>query len=109
LRAAGVSLWLDTSGLDAAALWGEQIVNAFSRGDSADNLKAIVRALQRLGVKVAPLSQEVKPAAPPVQADTRVSGEAAAGAERGALAVLPFDNISPDRRPTTSAPGSPRN
>ena len=157
LRAAGVSLWLDTSGLDAAALWGEQIVNAlesakvlllmvtesavesknvarevmlvserngnilpvhleptpippslkyqlagiqhvesFSRGDSAESLKAIVRALQRLGVKVEPVSAELKPAGPAVQADARVSGEPAAGAERGALAVLPFDNISPD-------------
>jgi len=157
LRAAGVSLWLDTSGLDAAALWGEQIVNAlesakvlllmvtesavesknvarevmlvserngnilpvhleptpippslkyqlagiqhvesFSRGDSAESLKAIVRALQRLGVKVEPVSAELKPAGPAVQADARVSGEPAADAERGALAVLPFDNISPD-------------
>ena len=165
LRAAGVSLWLDTSGLDAAALWGEQIVNAlesakvlllfvtesavesknvarevmliserngnilpvhleptqippslkyqlagiqhvecFSRDDSADGLKAIVRALQRLGVKVAPPSAEVRPAAQPVQADARASASAsasasaepAAGVERGALAVLPFDNISPD-------------
>ena len=157
LRAAGVSLWLDTSGLDAAALWGEQIVNAlesakvlllmvtesavesknvarevmlvserngnilpvhleptaippslkyqlagiqhvesFSRGDSAESLKAIIRALQRLGVRVAPVSAEVKPAVPAQQADARVSGEPSAGAERGALAVLPFDNISPD-------------
>jgi adenylate cyclase len=164
LRAAGVSLWLDTSGLDAAALWGEQIVNAlesakvlllmvtgsavesknvarevmlvserngnilpvhleptqipstlkyqlagiqhvecFSRDDSADSLKAIVRALQRLGVKVAAGSPEVKPAAPATpaaQADARASAKASAeptaGVERGALAVLPFDNISPD-------------
>jgi adenylate cyclase len=157
LRAAGVSLWLDTSGIDAATLWGEQIVNAlesakvlllmvtesavesknvarevmlvserngnilpvhleptqippslkyqlagiqhvecFSRGDSADGLKAIVRALQRLGVKVAPLSREGNAALPAVQADARISGEPEAGAERGALAVLPFDNISPD-------------
>ena len=157
LRAAGVSLWLDTSGIDAATLWGEQIVNAlesakvlllmvtesavgsknvarevmlvserngnilpvhlepaqippslkyqlagiqhvecFSRDDSADSLKAIVRALQRLGVKVAPLSPEGRAAAPAGQADARGSGEPAAAAERGALAVLPFDNISPD-------------
>ncbi len=157
LRAAGVSLWLDTTGIDAATLWGEQIVNAlesakvlllmvtesavesknvarevmlvserngnilpvhlepaqippslkyqlagiqhvecFSRGDSADSLKAIVRALQRLGVKVAPVSPESKAAAPAAQADARGSSEPAAGAERGALAVLPFDNISPD-------------
>ena len=167
LRAAGVSLWLDTSGIDAATLWGEQIVNAlesskvlllmltesavesknvarevmlvserngnilpvhlepiqipptlkyqlagiqhvecFKQGDSTDSLKTIVRALQRLGVKVAAASAETKAAAPAVQADTRASGSAsfsagasaepAAGVERGALAVLPFDNISPD-------------
>jgi adenylate cyclase len=163
LRAAGVSLWLDTSGIDAATLWGEQIVNAlesakvlllmltgsavesknvarevmlvserngnilpvhlepiqipptlkyqlagiqhvecFRQGDSTDSLKTIVRALQRLGVKVAVPSPEVKPAAPAAQADARAdarasaSGEPAAGVERGALAVLPFDNISPD-------------
>jgi adenylate cyclase len=159
LRAAGVSVWLDTSGIDAATLWGEQIVNAlesakvlllmvtgsavesknvarevmlvsernghilpvhleptqippslkyqlagiqhvecFSRGDSVDSLKAIVRALQRLGVKVAVPSAETKAAAPALQADARAtaSAEPAAGVERGALAVLPFDNISPD-------------
>ena len=28
LRAAGVSLWIDQSGIDGATLWGEQIVNA---------------------------------------------------------------------------------
>jgi TolB-like protein/Flp pilus assembly protein TadD len=156
LRSAGVSLWLDTTGIDAAALWGEQIVNAlesakvlllmvtesavesknvarevmlvserngnilpvhleptqipsslkyqlagiqhvecFSHSDSAESLQAIVRALQRLGVKVTPQSTEGK-AAPAVQADARGGGEPAAGTERGALAVLPFDNISPD-------------
>ena len=157
LRGAGVSLWLDTTGIDAATLWGEQIVNAlesakvlllmltesavesknvarevmlvserngnilpvhlepiqipptlkyqlagiqhvecFKQGDSTDSLKTIVRALQRLGVKVAALPPETKALAPAVQADARASAEPAAGAERGALAVLPFDNISPD-------------
>jgi TolB-like protein/Flp pilus assembly protein TadD len=157
LRAAGVSLWLDTTGIDAATLWGEQIVNAlesakvlllmltesavesknvarevmlvserngnilpvhlepiqipptlkyqlagiqhvecFKQGDSTDSLKTIVRALQRLGVKVAALPPETKAPAPAVQADARASAEPAAGVERGALAVLPFDNISPD-------------
>ena len=157
LRAAGVSLWLDTTGIDAATLWGEQIVNAlesakvlllmltesavesknvarevmlvserngnilpvhlepiqipptlkyqlagiqhvecFNQGDSTDSLKTIVRALERLGVKVAALPPETKAPAPAMQADARASAEPAAGVERGALAVLPFDNISPD-------------
>ena len=28
LRAAGVNLWIDQSGIDGAALWGETIVHA---------------------------------------------------------------------------------
>ena len=156
LRAAGVSLWLDTSGIDAATLWGEQIVHAlesakvlllmltgsaaesknvarevmlvserngnilpvhlepmqipptlkyqlagiqhvecFTESDSTDSLKTIVRALQRLGVKVGTPPLETKSPEPAVQA-ARANAEPAAGVERGALAVLPFDNISPD-------------
>jgi TolB-like protein/tetratricopeptide (TPR) repeat protein len=71
----------------------------FYHGDPAENLKAILRSLDGLGVKIAPLqtvvagSAEVRPAA--------ASGAHAAHGvdplpERGAVAVLPFDNISPD-------------
>ena len=28
LRAAGVPLWIDVGGIDAATMWGEEIVNA---------------------------------------------------------------------------------
>ena len=114
LRAAGVSLWIDQSGIDGATLWGEQIVNAlegskvlllmvtesavhshnvakevvlvserkghilpvhleptsippslkyplagiqhieYFNGDPEQNLKAILRALERTGVSITP-------------------------------------------------------
>jgi len=71
----------------------------FYHGDPDDNLKAILRSLDGLGVKIAPPqvvvtgTAEVRPAA-------AIGAHAAQGAdalpERGAVAVLPFDNISPD-------------
>ena len=157
LRAAGVSLWLDTSGIDAATLWGEQIVNAlesakvlllmvsesavlsdnvakevmlvserkghilpvhleptqipsslkyqlagiqhveyFDPTRTDEGLKAILRALERIGVTVA-LRQEAKPATPAVRPAAHPVAQAGASREHGALAVLPFDNISPDQ------------
>ncbi len=153
LRAAGVSLWLDTSGIDAATLWGEQIVNAlesskvlllmvtesavhsdnvakevtlvserkghilpvhleptqipaslryqlagiqhveyFNR-DPEDCLRAILHSLGRIGVRLAPPPPV---AAPAVRAPLPASRPQSEGATGGALAVLPFDNISPD-------------
>lgn len=158
LRAAGVSVWIDQSGIDGAALWGEAIVNALesakvlllmvtesagrshnvakevmltserkgnilpvlleqivippslkyplagiqhldcSQGDPDQNLKSVLRSLQSLGVGVAPS------AAIPPAADSRAGKStppaakgAEPGIEPGALAVLPFDNISPDK------------
>ncbi len=156
LRTAGVSVWLDTSGIDAATRWGEQIVNAlegakvlllmvseaavrsdhvakevtlvserkghilpvhleptpipaslryqlagiqhiecFGPADSDRGLQTLLRSLERIGVNVAP--------PPPVPASkTAPAAQAGAAApapapvERGALAVLPFDNLSPD-------------
>ena len=79
-------------------LAGIQQIEYF-QGDPNENLKAVLRSLQKLGVKVG--------AAPGMVAaveDAR-SGKAAAppgghpaehAIEAGALAVLPFDNISPD-------------
>jgi hypothetical protein len=154
LRAAGVSLWIDQSGIDAASQWSEQIVNAlesakvlllmvtesavhshnvtkevvlvserkghilpvhleptvippmlkyqlagiqhveyFKGGDSDANVKSILRSLERIGVTFAP-PPELKAATPAVQVDVRGS---ARPVERGALAVMPFDNISPDK------------
>jgi TolB-like protein/Flp pilus assembly protein TadD len=155
LRAAGVSLWIDQGGIDAAAQWSEQIVNAlesakamllmvsgssvhshnvakevvlvserkghilpvhlaptvippslkyqlagiqhveyFSESDEA--LKAILRALERLGVKLVPPAVR---AAPPAASrlPEAAAPAVAASLERGALAVMPFDNISPDQ------------
>jgi adenylate cyclase len=159
LRTAGVSVWIDQSGIDGAALWGEAIVNAlesakvlllmitesagrshnvakevmltserkghilpvlleqiaippslkyplagiqhidYSRGDPDQNLKSVLRSLQTLGVSVAPSprgvsgtdSRSVKPAS------TAAPQGAEQAIEPGALAVLPFDNISPDQ------------
>jgi len=157
LRAAGVSLWLDTSGIDGATLWGEQIINAlesakvlllmlsesavrsdnvakevmlvserkghilpvhleptpipsslkyqlagiqhveyFDPAQADESLKAILRALERIGVTVA-LRQEAKPATPAVRPAAHPVAQAGASREHGALAVLPFDNISPDQ------------
>ena len=157
LRAAGVSVWLDTSGIDAATLWGEQIVNAlesakvlllmlsesavrsdnvskevmlvserkgrilpvhleptqiptslkyqlagiqhvecFNPADSDRGAKAILRSLERIGVSIVPPPPETGAAAPAVHRGAHTAVPAGASVERGALAVLPFDNISPD-------------
>jgi len=158
LRAAGVSVWVDQTGIDGATMWGEQIVNAldgakvlllmvtesavhsqnvakevvliserkghilpvhleptqipsalkyqlagiqhieyFADGDAGEGLRAILRSLERVGVKIAPPAEARKPS--PAVAETRPApaGNAGAAVERGALAVLPFDNISPDQ------------
>ena len=78
-------------------LAGIQHVEYFNRDDSNENLKAILRSLERIGVKITPPPRESKP--PVVEADTRAYAASNPGAamERGALAVLPFDNISPDQ------------
>jgi adenylate cyclase len=156
LRAAGVSLWIDQSGIDGATLWGEQIVNAlesskvlllmvtesavhshnvakevvlvserkghilpvhleptvippslkyplagiqhieYFNGDPEQNLKAILRSLERTGVSITP-PQDVKGTTPDEGARARPPAAHAGSAERGALAVLAFDNISPDK------------
>jgi TolB-like protein/tetratricopeptide (TPR) repeat protein len=154
LRAAGVSLWIDQGGIDAASQWSEQIVNALESAkamllmvsgsavhshnvakevvlvserkghilpvhlqptvippalkyqlagiqhveyfqESDEALKAILRALERLGVKIAPPAVRAPPLAP--RQPEGAAPAAAASLERGALAVMPFDNISPDQ------------
>jgi TolB-like protein/Flp pilus assembly protein TadD len=156
LRAAGVSVWIDQSGIDAAAQWSEQIVDALESAkvlllmvteaavhshnvakevvlvserkghilpvhleptvipsslkyqlagiqhveyhhgaNSAAGLKAILRALERIGVTIAPPRESKMPTAS-VEPAGPVAGRASAGPERGAVAVMPFDNISPD-------------
>jgi adenylate cyclase len=157
LRGAGVSVWVDQSGIDAATRWGEQIVNAlegakvlllmvtesavrsdnvarevilvserkgqilpvhlepthippslkyqlagiqhieyFDRARSEESFKVILRSLERIGVTIAPPPQETA-WAPEADLRTPATVHAGAGLERGALAVLPFDNISPDQ------------
>jgi TolB-like protein/Flp pilus assembly protein TadD len=68
----------------------------FYHGDPDENLQAILHSLQGLGVKIA------APAPAPKGDEARAGRMAAAGpaaepvSAGGALAVLPFDNISPD-------------
>jgi adenylate cyclase len=153
LRAAGVSMWIDTGAIDAASLWSEQIVNAlesakvlllvvtesavrsdnvakevmlvserkghilpvyleptvippalryqlagiqhveYYKSGDATGLKAILRALERVGVRLTP-PQQPKAAAP---APIHTESHGTTSRERDALAVLPFDNISPDQ------------
>ena len=73
-------------------LAGIQHVEFFKDSSSDAGLKAILRSLERLGVKLAPPAPK---AAPPsaVHAEHHASKSSA----RDALAVLPFDNISPDQ------------
>ena len=86
-------------------LAGIQHIEYFKAADTDAGLKSILRSLERIGVKIA-AAPEAKPAA--AAADSRVAAPAAdqgtagsmrplANAERGALAVMPFDNISPDQ------------
>jgi TolB-like protein/Flp pilus assembly protein TadD len=67
----------------------------FYQGDPAENLNAILASLRGLGVTITPPQ-------PPVVAKAGIGATATAAsgadqaADRGAVAVLPFDNISPD-------------
>jgi TolB-like protein/Flp pilus assembly protein TadD len=76
-------------------LAGIQHIECFKESESAASLKAILRTLERLGVKLAP---EPPPKAPPAEPSSRThtASRTVPPAEREALAVLPFDNISPD-------------
>ena len=160
LRTAGVSVWIDQSGIDGAALWGEAIVNALERakvlllmvtesagrshnvakevmltserkghilpvlleqitippslryplagiqhidyfqGDPDQMLESVLRSLQTLGVSVAPSGAAVSSGASSSSskaASSPAPQSAEPAIEQGALAVLPFDNISPDK------------
>ena len=156
LREAGVSLWIDQGGIDGAAMWSEEIVNAledakvlmlmvseravishnvvkevtiaserkghilpvhleptripqglkyplagiqhieYFQGDETENLKSILRALERLGIEAKPQAPEVAAGGTP-QTASHSMHSTEAPIEHGALAVLPFDNISPDK------------
>ena len=156
LRAAGVPVWLDVGGIDAATIWSEEIVNAlegakvlllmvtpaavsshnvakevvltserkghilpvhleptqipagfkyqlagiqhieYFQGDPEENLKRILRALERIGVTLQKPTAVIEPESRAVQAAAQPTPAADHAIEPGALAVLPFHNISPD-------------
>jgi adenylate cyclase len=76
-------------------LAGIQHIEYFQGGDADAGIKALLRSLERLGVTVAP-AQETKAVAAAAQPEAATPARRGASAERGALAVVPFDNISPD-------------
>jgi adenylate cyclase len=156
LRAAGVPLWMDVGGIDAATMWSEEIVNAldsakvlllmvtpaavsshnvakevvltserkghilpvhleptqipagfkyqlagiqhieYFQGDPEENLKVILRSLERIGVTLRQSTAVAKAEPRTVQAIAQPATSADHAIEPGALAVLPFHNISPD-------------
>jgi adenylate cyclase len=71
----------------------------FYHGDPDVNLQAILRSLDALGVKIAPPKAAAAPGSV-ARPDATMAGHTAHAAESlpegGAVAVLPFDNISPD-------------
>jgi adenylate cyclase len=79
-------------------LAGIQHIEYF-HGDADENLRVIIRSLERIGVSIA---APAKAPAPGAGSELRSlkAAEAAPSADQsiepGALAVLPFDNISPD-------------
>jgi len=82
-------------------LAGIQHIEYF-QGDADTNLRTILRSLERVGVRIAPPPQDRKAGAS-VEDQRTVSAAATVVQgtepliEQGALAVLPFDNISPDQ------------
>jgi adenylate cyclase len=78
-------------------LAGIQHIEFFKGGDSEANLKSILRSLERIGVKITAPPQEVKASATVADVSAIAPARPAARAPRGALAVMPFDNISPEQ------------
>jgi adenylate cyclase len=76
-------------------LAGIQHVEYFKGSDPDATVKAILRSLERLGVAVAP-PRETSAPAPAAQSAAGPVAHRGPSVERGALAVVPFDNISPD-------------
>jgi adenylate cyclase len=156
LRAAGVPMWMDVGGIDAATIWSEEIVHAlesakvlllmvtpaavsshnvakevvltserkghilpvhleptqiparfkyqlagiqhieYFQGDPEENLKTILRSLERIGVSLPGGAAVAKPEVRTLQAIAQPAPAVDHAVEPGALAVLPFHNISPD-------------
>jgi len=82
------------------ALAGIQHVEYF-QGDADDNLKTILRSLERAGVTIAAPPESKVASVAPEAAGRPAGAQGVPGAEAqiasGAVAVLPFDNISPDQ------------
>jgi TolB-like protein/Flp pilus assembly protein TadD len=81
-------------------LAGIQHIEYF-QGDADANLRTILRSLERVGVRIAP-PRDARASASgedqrPMPSVASVSQGAEHLIEQGALAVLPFDNISPDQ------------
>jgi adenylate cyclase len=155
LRAAGVGLWIDQGSLDAAAMWGQQIVEALDgakvmllmitpaavrsdnvakevtliserrghilpvhlehtvippalkyplagiqhielfTGDPEDKLQAVLKSLVRLGVAITPPGERRAAESPP-SPEATTTATPSPDAAAGALAVLPFENLSSD-------------
>ena len=80
-------------------LAGIQHIEYF-HGDPDENLKTILRSLERIGVTISPPRKEPAAESGPETRNARAGSPAGQGAEHaveaGALAVLPFDNISAD-------------
>ena len=77
-------------------LAGIQHISYFKGDDPGANLQAILRSLERIGVRLAP-PKDVREPTPSPDSGGRGTVAPAAAIERGALAVMPFDNISPDK------------
>jgi hypothetical protein len=76
-------------------LAGIQHIEYF-QGDPDENVRVIVRSLERIGVAVQKAAPAARPEAPVVQAVAPPPPDADHAIDPGALAVLPFHNISPD-------------
>ena len=76
-------------------LAGIQHIEYF-QGDPDENVRVIVRSLERIGVNIQQLTDEARPEPEAPQTAAAAPGASDQGIAPGALAVLPFHNISPD-------------
>ena len=157
LREAGVTVWIDQGGIDGAAMWSEEIVNAlegakvlmlmvseksvnshnvvkevllaserkehilpihleptripaglkyllagiqhieYFLGDKDENLKTIIRSLERIGVSVNRGNDIGSNGSSGAQMQSHSMHSELAKELRRAIAIMPFDNVSPDK------------
>ena len=77
-------------------LAGIQHIEYFQGGRRRNGCRSILRSLERVGVRHRAPGTEASPASP-VHSPAPAALPAGKATGRGALAVLPFDNISPDQ------------